>query len=130
MLLGQMSDVFEASRRYMQRSGSLAENWYLIVAAVAIGALWGVLYVWDRYLKTAAPRRTDPRSLFEELCHRHHLDRTRRALLWRAAQRRHAEQPALAFVDPAILSDHAAATDRDAAACADLLKTLFGDPAA
>ncbi len=120
------TDLGRSFSRYSRRSGSLSENWFLVAVFVAIPVLWGALTYWDKYRKRHAPSGNNPKSLFLELCRAHTLSRADRSLLLKAAETRRLKQPAMVFIDPAILRELAAARSADAGAYRQLAKKVLG----
>jgi hypothetical protein len=117
------TELGRAVARYMRRSSSLSENWFLIVTLAGIVAFWIALYYWDQYRRRLGRPGGSPAALFQELCEAHQLDASERALLLQVVESHRLKQPAVVFVDPQWL---AATTAHDATACAGLARKLFG----
>ena len=122
-------DYWEASQRYMDRSRSGSQYWYVLAGLIAIAVVWVGLFVWERNRRRSLQRRTDPKSLFIELAERHNLSDAEQALLWKAAQRKYPDQPAVVFVDSAVLKEAAATRGADSRAYSVLLSQLFSQVA-
>ena len=121
------TDLGRAFARYSQRSNSLEENWIVLLVIGGIAALWIGLYVWDWLRKAEEPAPDVATSLFVELCRAHRLERGERELLARLAGQRDLAQPAMLFVQPAILAEAAAGAMPEAPLLAGLAKRLFGE---
>lgn len=121
------SEISRAAVRHLQRSSSLRENWFLALVVLAIVASWVGLYFWDRQRQLAPKRTKTQKSLFQQLCDAHRLDRSERMLLVKAAQTGGATFDAVVFVDPRILDGLGAAGEADGEAFRALAIKLFGE---
>ena len=100
LLLATNSDHLGAAARYLSRSTSSRETLIFVLFAVVILAIWMTIFLWDR-LHRLQPAATEPmRSLFDELCQIHNLDRQEISGLVDAAQECRLPSPAELFVRP------------------------------
>jgi len=121
-------EAFEAGKRYLVRPSSSSDNWFLLIAILAIVLLWAILYHWDKFRKKFARQRNDnPQILFIELCKVHALSYAERALLRKAIEVKKLAQPAMLFVDPDLLSGMSASGSPEAPDYAKLVRKLFGE---
>lgn len=120
------TDLGRAFARYSRRSNSFEENWIVLLVIGGIAALWIGLYVWDWLRKEDDPTPDVPNSLFIELCRAHRLERGERELLARLAEAQDLAQPALLFVQPAILTAAGRSDLPEAPVFAGLGRRLFG----
>ncbi|QDT93833.1 hypothetical protein [Gimesia algae] len=92
----------EVSRAFRNRS-LLQENWLLISGTIVIGVVWLVLYLWENLQLQRKANTDTPQGLFYDLCKTHRLNRADINYLLRASTTHCQEQPAMVFIDPAIL---------------------------
>lgn len=119
-------DGLQAAGRRLHSPGSSRETAIVVVALVAVAALWAGLYMWDRRRQPAI-FATDAAGMFGELCRAHRLDKSDRAFLNRAASG--LPNAAIIFIDPEVLDRFSAANPLTAEECRRLRDKLFGTPA-
>jgi len=121
ILAGHTNEVARAFRN----RGVLQENWLLISATIVIGTVWLSLYLWENLqIKRKASAET-PLGLFYDLCKTHRLSRTDINYLLKVVDEHAQEQPALVFIDPAILHTYANDGGTDSRYFEMLTKKLF-----
>ncbi|WP_417380271.1 hypothetical protein [Gimesia sp.] len=103
----------EVSRAFRNRS-LLQENWLLISASIVIGVVWLTLYLWENLQLQRKANSDTPQGLFYDLCKTHRLNRADINYLLKASDAHCHEQPAMIFIDPAILHSCSRQTDVDA----------------
>ncbi|MCA9006224.1 MAG: hypothetical protein KDA70_13210 [Planctomycetaceae bacterium] len=95
----------EVSRAFRNR-GLLQENWLLISATIVIGTVWLILYLWENMQLQRKANSDTPQGLFYDLCKTHRLSRTDINYLLKASETHCQEQPAMVFLDPAIINSY------------------------
>lgn len=100
ILAASSSDQLASVSRYLSRAGSSKEYLIFGLFFIVISAIWATLFLWDRLHKLRVVAEEPVTSLFDELCHIHHLDRNEIAALTDAAQECQLSSPALLFVQP------------------------------
>jgi hypothetical protein len=113
----------QAARQRLNGSGSSRETAVLFMVGLAIAAFWAGLYFWDRR-RRPAPAVNHAMGLFAELCRVHGLSPAERNLLLKAAG--DMRNPAIAFVEPNVLSRFGRAHPTESPECDQLLERLFG----
>jgi hypothetical protein len=103
-LLASTVEISESVNRWFRRSSSASEAGLWGGIFLAIVSLWVGLYLWDRFRKAPKKAGDDREGLFLQLCDLHKLSKAERLLLKNVAKSQKLSQPALAFVDPRILS--------------------------
>lgn len=93
-------DQLSAAAKYLSRPGSSRETMIFLLFAVILGAIWTTIFLWDRLRKAADAEEATQKSLFDELCLAHQLERPDVALLTDAALACGLESPASLFVQP------------------------------
>lgn len=116
----------EISRSVRTSAGWSDNLEFIIWGLLGVVLLWVVLSYWSRIRKAIIPTADTPRSLFQELCHVHQLDRAERTLLLRAVEQGRINEPAVAFVNPAVLLEAGGSSDSASAESVALAWKLFG----
>jgi hypothetical protein len=125
------ADMARSLQNYQKRSFSFKENWLVLVVIGGVIVLGIGLYYWDKYRKEFIQKANSsgsPKSLFLDLCNMHELTRAERAFIQHAGEKKHLDDPALAFLDPQVLGELGRGHTGEAAAYAQLVIKLFGRP--
>lgn len=124
-------DPYGATKKYLNRPTSASDNWFLVVALVAIVLLWMALYYWDKVRKKFTSRSDTPQMLFVELCKAHALSLSERSILMKAVDRVHLNRhPSQIFIDPDVLVRLASSGGVDGPNYGKLSRKIFGEEAA
>jgi|GEM_PF-5619555 len=94
------SDHLQAAARYLSRPTSSREIIIFALFAVVIGAIWTTLFLWDRIRRSTGEPIVEQRSLFDQLCATHRLDRQEISILVDAARECGLASPASLFMQP------------------------------
>lgn len=111
----------------MSGAGNSAGFWILIITVVGVVLVWGAIFGWDKWVTFRKRQRSTPSSLFNDLCRKHRLRRTDMQILGRVLAATPQQNPAIVFVNPAILTGYAEAHANEKTRCDALLKKLFGE---
>lgn len=126
-LFAATPEISNSVNRWFRRSSSISDNGFWVVIILLIVALWVGLYYWDRSRKPKKRAGLDREGLFLQLCDLHNLSPTDRQMLIDCANSQQLDQPALAFVNPAVLIKHLERHPQSADRGEELLARLFGD---
>lgn len=108
-------------------AGNAAGLWILIITSVGVVLVWGAIFGWDKWITFRNRQSSSPGSLFNDLCRMHRLRRGDTQLLGRILVTDPQANPAIIFVNPAILTGYAETHSAEKNACDSLLKKLFGE---
>lgn len=119
-------DTLSGAGRYLRSSGDPVLRWLFFLGVLLIAAVWGGLFLWDRWSKRLR-RPVDPIDPgFASLCQAHRLEKSERTLLWRVARGRADESPLTVFLDPTLLETFATNDPAERTAAEELRTRLFG----
>lgn len=127
ILAASSSDQLASVGRYLSRAGSSKEYLLFGLFFFVIATIWATLFLWDRLHKLRVVAEEPARSLFDELCRIHGLDRQEVMALNDAAQECQLSSPSMLFVQPAHLDRLSGDAMPKAGVFKPLREKLFGN---
>ena len=124
------AEHLQSAARYLSRPASSREMLIFVLFAIVIGAIWTVLFLWDRTRRQVEPVAGPTASLFEELTAALRLSPQETATLMEAAQESQLDSPLPLFVQPERFEPLCAETHPKAGMYRSLRDKLFGKLAA
>lgn len=98
----------------------------IVIGAIVVGAIWGLLFALDRFMKKRRSAGDDERVLFNDLCAVHRLTANEKKRMQLIAKKAQIEPPEAVFVMPEVF-DRIASADKDPSAWSTLRTRVFGE---